>query len=158
MSFVNFFFNAYPETQYPEIMRKDGRPYTCLLIETQDGYFICIPFRSSIQHNEAFIFTNTARSTHSRSGLDYKKVVIIKESDYIDSTTQVLVDNDEYSAMMTNIDAIVNEIDDYIKVYIDHINGTKRLHPRQFVRRYQYSTLPYFHDILGITEEYGDNE
>ena len=28
------FFNAYPASEYPEIMTKDDRPYTCLLIET----------------------------------------------------------------------------------------------------------------------------
>ena len=143
------FYAAYPNTQYPEIMRKDERPYTCLLIETREDYFICIPFRSSIQHNEAFLFTNTNRSQHTRSGLDYKKAVIIKDASYIDSNTAV-VDNDEYTAMITNIETIVSEIDEYIKTYINHVNGSARLHQREFLRHYQFSTLPYFHKILGI--------
>lgn len=146
------FYAAYPLAQYPEIMRKDGRPYTCLLIETHEDYFICVPFRSSIQHNEAFLFTNTNRSLHTRSGLDYKKTVIIKDESYIDLTTPVVVDNDEYTAMMTNIGTIVNEIDEYIETYINHINGTATLHQREFLRRYQFSTLPYFHDILNISK------
>lgn len=44
------FYIDYPETQYPELMKKDNRPYTCLLIETKDEYFICVPFRSNITH------------------------------------------------------------------------------------------------------------
>lgn len=146
------FYAAYPLSQYPEIMRKDERPYTCLLIETREDYFICIPFRSSIQHNEAFLFTNTNRSLHTRSGLDYKKAVIIKDSSYIDSKTSVVVDNDEYTAMITNIETIVNEIEKYISTYVNHVNGSARLHQREFLRHYQFSTLPYFHGILGITE------
>lgn len=146
------FYSAYPLTQYPEIMRKDERPYTCLLIETHDDYFICIPFRSSIRHNDAFLFSNTNRSLNTRSGLDYKKTVLIKDTSYIDSTTPVVVDNDEYTAMITNIGTIVNEIEEYIKTYINHINRTSTLHPRKFQRHYQFSTLPYFHDILGISE------
>lgn len=49
------------------------------VIETQEDYLICIPFRSSIRHKEAFFFTNTNRSKRTRSGLDYKKTIIIKE-------------------------------------------------------------------------------
>lgn len=81
------FYAAYPLGQYPEIMRKADRPYTCLLIETRKDYFICIPFRSSIHHNDAFIFSDTKRSLHTRSGLDYKKIVLVKDLSYIDSST-----------------------------------------------------------------------
>ena len=144
------FYNAYPSNQYPEIMRKTGRPYTCLLIETNDDYFICIPFRSSIRHNEAFLFTNTKRSLSARSGLDYKKVVLIKNLSYIDSNTPVVVDNDEYVMMMANVEIIIKEIEDYIKTYVNHVNGSSVLHKREFLRHYEFSTLPYFHEILGI--------
>ena len=77
------FYIDYPETQYPELMKKDNRPYTCLLIETKDEYFICVPFRSNITHKDAFLFKNTQRSTYSHSGLDYRKTVIIKDMEYI---------------------------------------------------------------------------
>lgn len=144
------FFVAYPPSEYPEIMTKDSRPYTCLMIETREDYIICIPFRSSIRHKEAFLFTNTQRSKKTHSGLDYKKSVIIEDTSYIDSSATVAVDNDEYTAMMKNISTIVNDIHSYISAYVNHVNGTAPLHEREFIRRYQYSTLPYFHDILGI--------
>ena len=144
------FFAAYPPSNYPEIMTKDSRPYTCLMIETHEDYLICIPFRSSIQHNEAFLFTNTQRSKRTRSGLDYKKAVIVKDTSYIDFATPVVVDNDEYTAVMTNISKIVNDVHSYISKYVNHTTGIAPLHTREFMRRYQYSTLPYFHDILGL--------
>lgn len=97
------FANDYPLSLYPELMYKQGRPYTCLLIETHDDYFICVPFRSSINHKNAFLFKGTARSLKSHSGLDYSKTVIIRDSEYIDSTTPAIVDQDEYREMSKNI-------------------------------------------------------
>lgn len=144
------FYEAYPPDRYPEIMHKYGRPYTCLLIEACDDYFICIPFRSSVQHDDAFIFENTRRSMHTRSGLDYKKAVLIKNLRYIDTVGPVIIDDDEYTVMMNNIRNIANKIDKYIKTYVNHISGIKKLHQREFLRHYRFSTLPYFHDILGI--------
>ncbi len=91
------FTQDYPPTTYPELMHKHGRPYTCLLVEAHDDYFICVPFRSSIGHKNAFLFTGTARSKKSKSGLDYTKIAIIKDNDYFDSATAAIVDQDEYS-------------------------------------------------------------
>lgn len=143
------FFSAYPASAYPEIMRKECRPHSCLMIETHEDYLICIPFRSSIRHNIAFLFENTNRSTRTRSGLDYKKTVLIQNPSYIDSSAPLL-DNDEYISMIKNIDRIVWDIHNYIEKYVNHVNGTHPLHEREYARRYQYSTLPYFHDILRL--------
>ena len=63
------FTQDYPPAAYPELMHKHGRPYTCLLIDSHDDYFICVPFRSSIGHKNAFMFTGTARSKKTKSGL-----------------------------------------------------------------------------------------
>lgn len=65
------FIHDYPSASYPELFHKHGRPYTCLLVDSHDDYFICIPFRSSIGHKNAFMFTGTARSQKMKSGLDY---------------------------------------------------------------------------------------
>lgn len=144
------FTQNYPPAAYPELMHKHGRPYTCLLIDLHYDYFICIPFRSSIGHKNAFMFTGTARSKKTKSGLDYSKIVIIKNFDYFDLNAKAIVDQDEYAEMMRNLPTIVEEANDYVKAYINHINGTVPMHPRAFLRKYQYSTLPYFHDIMAI--------
>lgn len=144
------FIDDYPKNKYRELMLKDKRPYSCLLIDTHKDYFICIPFRSSIQHNNAYIFKNTNRSKRTRSGLDYSKVVLIKDTAYFDSSG-VVVDNDEYKAVVTNIEHIIKQITCYIDTYVNHINGAKTLHIREFERKYKFSTLPYFHNILNLS-------
>ncbi|MCD8324781.1 MAG: hypothetical protein LUC32_07545, partial [Clostridiales bacterium] len=49
------FIQDYPVSTYPELMHKQGRPYTCLLIDSHDDYFICVPCRSDIRHKNAFM-------------------------------------------------------------------------------------------------------
>lgn len=144
------FIQDYSASTYPELMHKQGRPYTCLLIDSHDDYFICVPFRSDIRHNNAFMFRGTKRSQTKNSGLDYSKIVLIKDSDYIDSSTKAVVDQDEYGQMKQNLSTIAQEATDYVDTYIGHINGSAPLHPRAFSRRYRFSTLPYFHDIMGL--------
>ena len=140
---------AYPHEEYPELLYKPTRPYSCLLIDTKSDYFICVPFRSSINHKNAFMFTSSARSLRTKSGLDYSKIAIIKDSKYL-SDDVATVDNDEYSEMRSSIDHIVEEAVSYVETYVDHVRGTQKIHDREFERKYRYSTLPYFHDILKI--------
>ena len=128
------FTQDYPAAQYPELLHKQGRAYNCLLIDTHDDYFICVPFRSSIGHNNAYLFTGTLRSRKSRSGLDYSKIVIVKDSDYLDSLRPAIVDQDEYVEMMRNLPTIVRGACDYVDTYINHIKGKVQLHPKAFLR------------------------
>lgn len=143
------FIRDYPHGQFPELMTKSGRPYSCLIVDSHDGYFICIPFRTSVLHNNAYLFRNTLRSKSNRSGLDYSKIVLISNPAYIDSSP-VLVDNDEYKEAMKQMDRISREAVAYIDGYVAHHKGEKLLHHREYDRKYRYSTLQYFHDILGI--------
>ena len=77
------FIRNYPSQQYPELMYKKGRPYSCLLIDLHLDYFICVPYRSSIHHKNAFFFCGTERSRRTRSGLDYSKMVLVEKAEYL---------------------------------------------------------------------------
>ena len=144
------FTRDYPYDRYPEIMYKQERPYSCLLIDTHEDYYICIPFRSSITRNNAYFFKHTRRSQRSRSGLDYEKIILIRDEVYLDHTTAAIVDRDEYKEAITNLDKISRAATTYVDDYIAHVKGEKPLHPREYDRRYRFSTLPYFHDIMGL--------
>lgn len=141
------FANDYPLSSFPEIMYKPGRPYSCVLIDSHSDYFICVPFRSSIKHNNAYMFKNSVRSIRTKSGLDYSKIVIVKENDYLDSK-KAIVDKDEYNETMQNMPLIVSKVNKYVSDYIAHVEGTRVLNKKTFDRKYRFSTLPYFHNIL----------
>ena len=143
------FYRDYPNPPFTELMTKDARSYNCLLVETSYDYFICIPYRTEIRHKYAYKFTGTQRSMHHKSGLDYTKIIIIKNPEYVDNKDS-LIDKDEYNETIIHIDTIVNNAVKYVEGYVNHCNRTKELHNREFSRKYGYTTLKYFHKELGI--------
>ena len=143
------FRRRYHTDDYPEMMSKAGRPYNCLLIDSHDDYFICVPYRSSISHKNAYHFKKSKRSRESRSGLDYSKIVIIRDSSYL-SSENAIIDNDEYNETIENMDKIVGEVLKYVDTYKLHVKGVMKIHEKDFVRAYKFSTLKYFHNELGL--------
>lgn len=148
LQLTDLFYDKYPNPPYIEILKKKQRAYNCLLIHTRE-YFICLPYRSEVTHSYAYHFTSTIRSRTNKSGLDYTKIVIIQNHDYF-SGNHAIVDNDEYRETVMNINRIIREASCFVNDYIGHIKGTNLLHSREFSRRYQYSPLKYFHDVLDI--------
>ena len=144
------FYTAYPNPPYKEILKKTQRAYNCLLFQTHYKYFICIPYRTEIRHPYAFHFTSTVRSKSHKSGLDYSKIVIITKMDYIDSTNAI-IDKDEFNETMANLKRIKKEALNFVEDYVAHMKGIKKLHRREFDRRYNFSTLKYFHKELALT-------
>lgn len=142
------FYADHPHERFPEILAKQGRPYSCLLIEYMEGIFICIPFRTNVRHKYAYRFKNSARSRKYNSGLDYTKAVLVKNAEYIDLNASAVVDSDEYKEAITNLPRITKEIFSYISDYRDDLLGVNPLHPREWKRRYGMSTLPYFNDLI----------
>lgn len=148
----NKFTEDYPAGKFPELLHKIGRAYTCLLIDSHCDYFICIPFRSNANHKFSYMFSSSERSYRVHSGLDYSKIAIIKDAEYINSSENAVIDQDEYNETIQNLPEIVTDALKYVDTYIKHVNGTNVLHPMEFSRMYKYSTLQYFHDIMNLPE------
>ncbi len=142
------FYSDYPRTLFPEILTKRDRPYSCLLIEYMDDLFVCIPFRSHVNHKYAYHFRHSIRSKQSQSGLDYTKLALIKNLSYIDNLIPAVVDQDEYNEVAQNLPQIVREVYKYILDYKNDLNGIYKLHTKEWQRRYGMSTLPYFDEFL----------
>ena len=147
LKLTDAFYNTYPKEEYPELLLKSGRSYNCLLIESHYGYF-----RTNIRHKNAFLFTNTKRSKKYASGLDYSKIIIINEPKYIESKSSI-IDKDEFLKTKKYITTIKNQAIKYVDTYVNHCNGICVLDEEEFQRKYQMSTLPYFHKQLGIVEQ-----
>ena len=143
LKLTDVFYQAYPNPPYKEILKKNQRAYNCLLFQSHYDYFICIPYRSEINHKYAFHFSNTVRSRAHKSGLDYSKIVIIDKTEYIDSVSAI-IDKDEFNETMVNLERIKKEALEFVEDYIFHMNGIKKLHKREFDRRYIFSRCFYY--------------
>ena len=73
--------------------------------------------------------------------------ILINNSAFIDSSSAV-VDQDEYVELRSNIEKICKKALIYLEDYIAFINGKHVIDSEEFFRRYRYSALPCFHDIL----------
>ena len=146
---TDLFYDDYPNSEYKEIMIKRQRAYNCLLFQTHYDYFICIPYRTEIIHDNAFHFKKSVRSRRHKSGLDYSKIIIINNTDYLDKEN-ALIDKDEFNETIINLERIKKEALQFVEDYINHMQGTVKLHPAEFRRRYQFTALQYFHKELGI--------
>lgn len=143
----NTFYDTYDEVNYGEILRKEARSYSCIVLETKYDYFICLPFRTDMSHKYGYHFKNSVRSRTYMSGIDYSKMVILKDNSYF-STTNAVVDGDEYVEMVQNIEKIVTEANEYLDNYINYKKGLNNISARDFARAYRFSTLKYFDDII----------
>ena len=91
------------------------------------------------------------RSKADSSGLDYSKTVLIRPEDYDKYLIEnAVVDTDEYKAVRINIYKIEKQISKYIEGYVKSVSDFENADKKSFERKYKYSTLKYFHDILGI--------
>lgn len=153
---TELFYHDYPNPPYRELMAKQGRPYNCLLFQSHYDYFVCIPYRSEINHSNAFLFQGSKRSRQHRSGLDYSKIIIISDTDYIGSDP-IIIDHDEYRETVSNLDTIKQQALDYVEDYVSIHRGLLSLAPKDFRKKYYYSTLKYFHKELGIPLTFSSN-
>ena len=140
------FYLDYPSDNYPEILEKSKRAYNCLMLELND-YYICIPYRSEMRHNHGYKFTKSKRSIKSQSGLDYTKIVIVKNIEYL-SKLNAVIDADEFKETVENIGKIARGanrfITDYIKIVRNNVDD------KGLPKRFRFSTLQYFHKELSI--------
>ena len=83
------FYLDYPSNNYPEILEKSKRAYNCLMLELND-YYICIPYRLEMRHKQGYKFTKSKRSIKSQAGLDYTKIVIVKNIEYLSKLNAVI--------------------------------------------------------------------
>ncbi len=100
-----------------------------------------------MKHKNAYFFKCSERSKKKSSGLDYSKTIIITNSEYIE-TKDTIIDQDEYNETRDSIHRIVNGVQRYIDDYIEHVKKNNIIDSKEFHRKYEYTTLKYFHEIL----------
>ncbi len=143
------FYAKYPKEKYSEMLTKEERPYNCIMTKSEKGYYICIPYRSYINHRLSFRFKN--KYGKYRPGLDFTKIIILNDLHFV-SDEDVFIDDDQYKETCIHINRIYNDACKYVEDYRLHMLGLKRVKKEVFNRKYQFSTLQYFHNELSIVK------
>lgn len=147
------FYNTYDPSCCPEILQKSNRAYNIAVFNSHKGYYVCVPFRSNITHKYAYRFKKSKRSKYNKSGVDYKKMIIIRNLDYIDDDNIAVIDKDEYIEFVQNLTRIQSQALSFLNEYIDYKTGKQNISEQEAKRRYEFSLLQYFHKELGLTSD-----
>lgn len=140
------FYAKYNAIDYPEIENKDNRPYMVILIQIENNTF-AVPFRTNVPHNNCYKFKNSTRPTNSITGLDYTKAVIVNDSMYIGDAARI--NDKEYTELNDNYAFIIKQFRKFVTDYIEFANGKQTYY---LTKKFQYTTLKYFHNELGIND------
>lgn len=136
------FYDTYSCLKYPEMEHKAGRPYIVLLVKINELIF-AIPFRTNIRHNYCYKFSNSNRKSNSVTGIDFSKAVVITNDMYLGEITNI--DDKEYLELNNKAYFVINKFKKYVNDYICY----KKNGGNEYIeKRYKYSTLIYFDDIL----------
>lgn len=133
------FYSDY--SSYPEIEKKRDRPHAQVTIQA-GGHLFCIPFRSHISHEYAFL-----TDKKNGCGLDFSKAVIITDPDrYIDRTRKPHLRPDEFGMLK---DVREYEISRRLLLYVAQYKKAK-LAPdkKRNALLLRYSTLQYFEEYI----------
>ena len=133
------FYSDYPQILYPQIERKDDRPYAHVTIEMYSQLF-CLPLRSNIDHPHAF-FTNRKE----KCGVDYSKAVVIDKEEYIDKRRKTFLRQDEYKKLQGKDHTIKRQFMEYIELYKKAKIDTTVAHRDKILA---FSTLQYFENYI----------
>ena len=136
------FYKAHPHSEYPEMETKENRPYVVLLVNINDIKF-AIPLRTNIRHSYCYKFKTSDRETDSITGIDYSKAVVISKDSYLGEVTDI--NDKEYLELQQKTFFIINKFKKYVN---DYINYKKHGGNEYVAKRYAFSTLKYFDDIL----------
>lgn len=134
------FYDKYNETEYPEILRKNERPYAMVKMIIGE-YEYALPLRSNISHKNA-LWTNK----EEKCGIDYSKAVIIEGPEYIDSK-KPYVREEEFKVLRGKDYEVRKGFIQYLKQYNKALNKMSVKRNRDMVKK---STIQYFHKELKL--------
>ena len=136
------FYKDYPHNQFPEMESKLGRPYVVLLVEINNVKF-AIPLRTNIRHAFCYKFKTSDRKTESSTGIDFSKAVVITKDSYLGEETDI--NDKEYLELQEKSFFIIKRFRKYVS---DYISFRKNGGNEYIARRYMFSTLKYFDNVL----------
>lgn len=143
------FYNDYPQSQFPEMMSKDDRPYT-MTTTTVGGLLFAIPLRSDINHNYNVLWTDKA----NRHGLDFTKAVLILDADYIDHSEKVYIRSNEHRHLLGKEHRVQQKMEKCIEDYKNAKNNLSIEHNRTYC---SFSTLQYFEEYILDKQQNNEN-
>ena len=140
----DYFYTKYPSDRYPEFENKPARPYVVFLIKIDDHLF-AIPFRTNMNHKYGYKFKSTGRATHTTTGLDFTKAVLVDDALLLGN--DATIDDKEFLELDKKHYFIQSKFEKYYYDYKKYLNGELNVYQE---KAYKYTTLKYYHTEIQL--------
>ncbi len=137
------FYTDYPAYLFPEIVRKQDRPYIIICINL-NGHTFALPLRSHIKHHFAYL-----TDKDNKCGIDFTKAVYISDSKYIDQNKRPYVRQNEFDFLEGKEYIIKKKFFEYLKKYV----RAKKSFDENKMKHFTYSTLHYFDNVVNYESD-----
>lgn len=130
--------------------KQSERNYIYLNIK-YDGNNIFVPLRSNVNTNTPYgkIGFPVPSDKRPKAGLDFRKILIINDSSYIEYQSEPKIPNSQRSIITDNYDKIETMVIKYIKGYIKSALKNREFRDKLYI----FSTLHNFHKELKIINQ-----
>lgn len=129
-----------------DLVKQSSRCYLFISIYHNGNQFY-VPLRQNIDLSIGGIGYPLPSSTRPNAGLDFRKALIVNDSNYIQSLPTITISSSQIGSLRANIATIESSFLNYVKGYVK-----SALKNRERVDRlYKFSTLHNFHAELGIS-------
>lgn len=142
------YFIDYPDLV--EVINKDTRLYLGLVIELNHNQCF-IPLRTAIPTEDKFkkaVF-QCPSSTRPNAGLDYRKLLIINDSKYINFQTKVTIPQVQKEKIKDQYHVIEKAVNSYVGKYVKEVQRGRA----KDNYLYRFSTLQNYHSELSLDVE-----
>lgn len=126
---------------------ESNRAYLCLAIKYKNNN-IFVPLRSEIipYPNFGIIGFSVPSKKRPKAGLDYRKLLIINDLNYIEIPSIIKIPNAQQNLINKDISTITAQVIDYIKGY--EVSFSKGRTQRD--KKYRFSSLCNYHNELNL--------
>ena len=125
---------------YPEILQKNERPYSILVIEAYERKF-AIPIRSHININNKDCFIT---DSDKNSGLDFQKSIVVLDESFLNPVAFPTINHSEFNAIKFKEAEIKEAFTKFLRSFISEYKRRKRNSKIPESNRIKYSSLKYF--------------
>jgi protein AbiQ len=129
-----------------EMLVKKDRPYYVCVLEL-DGICYALPLRTHITHPFCF---SAAGYDGQKSGLDFSKAVVITDREKFIDPDPVTIRQNEFDVLKKQKHLISERFTSYVNLYKKEILRRIKNPTLPITAVCRYSSLQYFHDILGL--------
>lgn len=128
-----------------DLIKQTQRQYIYINVQYKNNN-VLVPLRKKLPGDNPKLYIPVPSESKPNAGLDYRKILIVNNSTYIENPTEQKISNSQLNIITAKYDVIEKAVTSYIDGYIKTANKNRE----HIEYDYKFSTLHNFQKELGI--------